>query len=202
MKVSKRSLILISVSIFLVAGLILSSTRYRQVGERVIVLILNPFRYRQLEERNELNEKLTFTQSRVKAIQLEPLATRQAELEQQLNQATVQLDTVEAIISQPINKTATIDVLFTTAKAYNLEITGMSLSGLSDTRLEKIPASAVLLTVTVEGDMLNLVGFITKLNTLFTSGAVESAVITNTAADSGKKPWADVKLTLYTAQSR
>lgn len=202
MKFSKRSLILISVSIFLVAGLVLSSTRYRQVGERVLVFILDTVRSRQLEERNELNEKLTFTQSRVKAIQPELLATRKAELEQQLNQATAQLDTVGAIISQPINKTATIAVLFTTAKAYNLEITKMSLSGLSDTSLEKIPASAVLLTVTVEGNMLNIVGFITRLNTLFTNGAVESAVITNTETNSGKKPWADIKLTLYTVQSR
>ncbi len=156
----------------------------------------------QVQQRNELNERLNSTQARASAIQLEPLSSRKTELEQQLNQTKGQLDTVEAILSQPINKTATIGVLFTTAKAYGLEITKMTISGQNEITLEKVPASVASMTVTVEGDAANLIGFITKLNTLYTTGAVESAGITIPETTSGKKPWADIKLNIYTVQGR
>ena len=151
-------------------------------------------------ESKELSEKLLSTQARVRGIQLEPLSARKIDLEQQVTLTTKQLDAVEAILSQPVNKTYTYDNVSSTAKAYNLEITQLTLSGPNVATLAGMNASAVLLTATVGGDMANLVGFITKLNA-FTNGAVESAVITNPET-AGKKPSADIKLTLYTVQSR
>lgn len=194
MKFNKRSLFLIATAVVLVAALVLNSTGViARVGGKLLDI--------SRQQRNELNEKLISTQSRVRSIQLEPLSARKVELEQQLNQTTKQFDTVEAKLSQPINKTTTIADVFSTAKANNLEIAKWTLSGPSDATLAGMPASAVLLTATVEGDMGNLVEFITKLNTLFTNGTLESTVITNTETV-GKKPWADIKLTLYMVQSR
>lgn len=195
MKLNKRSLLLVAIGFVLVMALILNSTGViAQVGNKLLDI--------SRRESSELNKKLISTQARVRAIQLEPLSTRKADFEQQLSQNTKQLDTVRAILSQPVNTTNTTAAVLSTAKTYNLEITQWKLSGPSDAILAGMPASAVLIMVIVEGDMGNLVGFITRLNTVFTNGVVESAVIINTENASGKKPSADIKLTLYTVQSR
>ncbi len=185
MKLTKRSLLLILIAIFLIVAFVLNSARSQRT-----------------EERDELSEKLATTQSRVRAIQLEPLSSRKAELEGQLNDTTSQLDVVKAILSQPIKKNTTMAVLFNTAKAYSLEITRMTLAGLTDAAIEGIPASSVVLTVTVKGDLLSLIAFVTKLNSLYDTGAGESVAIINPKTDSGEKPSADINLTLYTIQGR
>ena len=193
MKFNKRSLLLIATAFVLVAAIVLHSTGViARVGGKLLDI--------SRQQQKELNEKLLSAQSQVRAIQLEPLSSRKVELEQQLIQTTKQLDEVQTILSQPVNKTYTYDNVSSTAKSYNLELTKLALSGPNDAFLQDMPASAVVLTATVEGDLANLVGFITKLNT-FTNGAIESTVISNPET-AGKKPSADIKLTLYTLQSR
>jgi len=154
------------------------------------------------QQRDELNAKLTTTQARLKAVQLEPLTARKSQLEQQLAQNTDQMKQVRSMLEQPIKKTEVIGVLFTTAKAHNLEITKMNLSGLADTQLVEVPVSSVQLAITVEGDVLDLVAFISELNTLYTFGAVDSAAILNPEAKAGGSAHADISLTLYTVQGK
>ncbi|MDO8715214.1 MAG: hypothetical protein Q7J73_00120 [Dehalococcoidales bacterium] len=191
MKFGKRSLILISIFAFL-----------------VLVFTLNSIRDRRINERSTLDKQLTLTQSKISSVQLEPFSTRKTELEQQLSQTAAQLNVAEATLSQSINKTAIVAILLNTAKAHTLEITEMTLSGLTDASLEKVPASVVLLTVTLEGDMLNLVAFTTQLNSLFETGTIQAANITSSANitistnGSGIKPQAVIKLAIYTVQGR
>ena len=67
MKLSKKTLIVIGAVIFVVAAIGLYMVWSGQA-----------------DEQNELNEKLTLAQTRLGGIQLEKLAPRQAELEEQL----------------------------------------------------------------------------------------------------------------------
>lgn len=193
MKLNQRRLLLIAIGFVLVAALALNSTGViARVGNKLLDI--------SRRESKELSSKLLSTQARVRGIHLEELSARKATLEQQLTQTTKQLDTMAANLSQPINKTYTYDNVSSTAKTYNLEITKLTLSGPNVATLAGMNASAVLIMVTVEGNIVNLVSFITELNT-FKNGAVDSVVITNPET-AGKKPSADVKLTLYTVQSR
>lgn len=186
MKFGKRSLILISIFVFL-----------------VLVFTLNSVREQRTSERDTLNEKLALTQSKIRAIQLDALSTRKIELGQQLSQTTSQLNATEASLSQSINKTEIVATLLKTAKANNLEITDMTLSGLTSANLSEIPASVVSLTATLEGDMLNLVAFTTQLNSFFNTGAIQSANITrstnltSSTNGSSKKPQASIVMTIY-----
>ena len=185
MKFSKRSLLLISIFVFF-----------------ILVYFLNSIHSQRIDERNTLNDKLTLTQSKVRAIPLDALSRQNTELQQQLAQTTSQLNAARTTLSQSINKTFVVDTLLSTAKAYNLEITEMTLSGLTDASLDKLPTSAVFLTVTLEGEVVNLVGFSTKLNTLFNTGAIQSAIISSSANTTIEKPQATIKLTIYTVQGR
>ncbi len=161
MKLNKRTLLIIGIAVLVVAAYYLH-TVYSQKGQ----------------EQTQLNEKLTLAQSRLIGIQTEPLSSQQAELESQLSQATSQVEAVKAMLSQPTGSAAVSSIVFEVAKAYGLQVTGMTSPGLVSDELEGLSCSAVSLTVKVEGDVSSLVSFITELNSHLTTGVVESIVIT------------------------
>ncbi|MDO8577913.1 MAG: hypothetical protein Q7R50_01895 [Dehalococcoidales bacterium] len=195
MKLSRQTSIFVLIGVVLVGALILS------VNGTIAQFASGLFEFGR-QQRNELNAKLASTQARFKAVQLDPLTAQKTQLEQQLAQNTDQLNQVRSMLEQPINKTEIIGVLFATAKAHNLEITKMNLSGLADAQLVEIPVSSVQLAMTVEGNVLELVGFVSELNTLYTYGAVNSVTIINPETKTGGPAHADVALTLYTVQGK
>ena len=186
MKFGKRSLILISVFAFL-----------------VLVFFINSVHDQKTSERDTLNEKLALTQSKIRGIQIDTLSTRKIELEQELIQSAAQLNATGSALSHSINKTEIVAILLKTAKGHSLEITDMILSGVTSANLSGIPASAVSLTATLEGDIPNLVAFTTQLNSFFSTGAIQSANITGSANItsstniSSKKPQASIAMTIY-----
>jgi Tfp pilus assembly protein PilO len=195
LKLSRQTFIFILIGVVLVTALILS------VNGTIARVAGSLFELGR-QQRNELNAQLASTQVRLKTVQLEPLTAQKAQLEQQLVQSTDQMKKVRSMLEQPINKTEIIGVLFTTAKAHNLAITQMSLSGLTDAHLAEVPVSSVQLAISVEGNLMDIVGFISELNTLYTFGAVNSATVINPDTKGVRPAHADVTLTLYTVQGK
>ena len=185
LKFSKRGLLLIPIGVFL-----------------LVALVLNTVRWRQMDQGDALSQKLALTQAKMQAIQPEPLSSQKTDLQRQLDEAKTRLDTARSVLSQPVKKTATTDALFATAKASSVEITKMNLSGLADATIEKLPISAMTVSLSIEGDVANLTSFITQLNTIFPTGAIETATITNSEEGSGKNPSAEIEMKLYTVQNR
>ena len=170
------------------------------IGFFVIALIgLNMIRSQQGNQQNQLNEQLTLAQSRLNMIQLEKLSSQQATLEKQLNQNTSQFEEVKAILSQPAGSIAASSVLFDIAEAHGLEVTEMTSSAPATESLEGATCSVMLLTAKVEGDVPNLVSFITKLNSHFANGVVNSITITipETTSDEAS---AEIQLAVYAYQ--
>lgn len=195
MKLSRQTTIFLLTGVVLVGALILS------VNGTIAQFAGSLFEFGS-QQRDELTAKLASTQARLKTVQLDPLTAKKAQIELQLVQNTDQLKQVRSTLEQPINKTEIIGVLLATAKAHNLEIAKMSLSGLADAQLGEVPVSSFQIVITVEGDVLDLVGFISELNTLYTYGAVDSATILNPEEKAGEPAHADVSLTLYTVRGK
>ncbi len=149
-----------------------------------------------------VNEELASTQSRLSLVKLEKLSSRQTELEGQLSQATSQFEAVKAMLSQPIGSIAVTSILFNVARANGVEVTKMTSSGLASDSLEGVTCSVISLSAKVEGDVPNLVNFVTKLNSLFTTGVVKSITITIPETASEEKASADIQLVVYTYQDR
>ena len=171
------------------------------VGIFVIVLIsLGMLRSQQVSEQNQLNEQLTLIQSRLGVIKLEQLSSRQAELEGQLRQATSQFEVIKTVLSQPVGSIAATSILFDIAKAHGLEVTEVTSPGPTSDSLEGITCSVLSLTVKVEGNVPNLVSFVTELNSYFTTGVVKSITITIPEKTSEEKASADIQLVVYTYQ--
>lgn len=183
MKLRKGTLLIITIGIFVIVAIGLGMVRSQQVSEQ-----------------NQLNEQIASAQLRLGEIKLEQLSSRQAELENQLGQATSQSEAVKAVLSQPVGSVAATSILFDIAEAHGLEVTEMTSSGPAIENLKGVTYSVISLTAKVEGDVPNLVNFITKLNSYFTTGVVKSTTITIPEKTSGEKASADIQLVVYTYQ--
>jgi len=183
LKLSKKIWLVIAIGIFIIAAIGLGMVRSQQV-----------------DEQNQLNEELALVQSRLTRVQLQKLPSQQVELEEQLSQATSQFEAVKAILSQPVGSVAASSILFDIAEAHGVEVTEMTSSGLASKVLEGVTCSVIPLTARIEGDVSNLVSFVTELNNHFTTGVVKSITITIPETTSGEKASANIQLVVYIYQ--
>ena len=168
-------------------------------GVLIIALAgLGVIRSQQVQQQNQLNEQLALAQSNLRGVQLEQLSSQQTELEKQLSQAKSQFEAVKAILSQPVGGIAVSSILFDIAEAHGLEVTEITSSGLASEELEGITYSVIPLSATVEGDVPNLVNFITKLNGHLATGVIKLITITTPETASGEKASANIQLVVYT----
>jgi len=182
MKLSKTSWLLLISGVFIIAFASLGAVHYQQV-----------------QQQNQLNEELTQAQLRLDRFQLEQLPY-QEELKKQLSQTISQCETAKAILSQSTGSIATSETLFATAAAYGVEVTEISSSGPASEDLEGITCSILPLTARVEGDVSDMIGFITKLNSKLTTGIVKSVEISIPETTSEEKPSANIQLVIYSYQ--
>ena len=183
MKVNKKIWLIVGIGIFVIAGAGLYTVYSKQVSEQ-----------------NQLDEQLASAQSRLSSVNLGKLSSQQVELEEQVSQATSQFEAVKTILSQPAGSITVTDSLFDIARVHGVEVTEMTSSGLTAGSLEGVPSLVISVTAKIEGEVPNLVSFVVKLNSILTTGAVESITITIPETDSGEKASADIQLVAYTYQ--
>jgi hypothetical protein len=171
------------------------------IGFFIIVLIgLGIVRSQQVHEQNELNEQLALTRSKMQLIQLEQLSHRQGELERQLSETDSKSESAKKILSQPVRSVTISDFLFDIAEANSVNITEINSSGLASEELAGVTCSVLPFTAKVEGELTNLVSYITKLNSNLATGFVKSVEINVPETSSTKKPSANIQLVIYTYQ--
>ena len=155
---------------------------------------------KQVKEQNQLNGQLTSAQSSLSGVNLEKISSQIAEEEEKLSQATSQFEAVKTVLSQSAGSITVTDILFNIARAYGVEVTEMTSTGLTEASLEGVPLLVIPVAVKVEGDVPNLVSYVVGLNNFLTTGVVESITITIPETDSGEKASADIQLVAYTYQ--
>jgi hypothetical protein len=145
------------------------------IGIVLIVFIsLGILRFRQVDEQNQLIRDLAFAQERLSAAQFTEFSSQQEELEEQLNEITSEMEDTKGDLAQPTVSIVTSDTLFDIAKACSVEIIKVGSSDLKPEDREGITCSVMTFTVTVEGEVYNLINFITSLNEDFRSGVIKS----------------------------
>ena len=170
------------------------------IGFFIIILAgLGVIRSQQVEEQNELNQKLAVAQSKLQLIQLDQISQHQAELEQQLSETDSESESARVILSQPMGSIIINDLLFDVAEANNVEVTEIKSSGMVEQKIEEVPCLALSLVAKVEGEVTDLVGFISQLNEDMTTGVVESLEI-SIPETMERKPSANIKVVVYTYQ--
>ena len=171
------------------------------IGFFVIILVgLGVVRSQQVHQQNELNEQLALAQSKIQVIQLEQLSHRQEELERHLSETDSQSESAKKILSQPIRSITISDLLFNVAEANSVNVTEITSSGLASEELAGVTCSVLPFTARVEGELTNLVSYITMLNSDLATGFVKSVEINVPETSSTKKPSANIQLVIYTYQ--
>jgi len=182
-KLSKTSWLLITIGFFVITFASLGVIRSQQVHQH-----------------NQLSEELASAQLKLKGVRLEQLSYQQGELEKGLSQTISQFEAARAMLSQPIESIATSSILFDIAEAYGVEVTEISSSGPASDDLEGIPCSVLSLIARVEGEVPDLVSFITKLNGDLATGVVKSVVISIPEMTGEEKASVNIRLVIYTYQ--
>jgi len=171
------------------------------IGFFLIASISLWFAYSQhISEQKHLKEDLASVYSRLNLIQFEPLADKQGELERQLVATMAQSEAARETLSQPMNSIIISDILFRTAEANSVNITEISSSVASRVALEGVPCLALPITASVEGEINNLVAFITQLNNDCASGVVTSVDVDISYPDGVAKPSASIQMVIYSYQ--
>ena len=154
-------------------------------------------RSQQAQEQERLHEELSIATMRLNNVKSDELSSRQGELEMQISQTLSQLDTTKAMLSQSAESITVSGTIFNIAESTGVEIVGISSSRLSDADLEGIAFLLLPLTVTVEGDVPDIISFVARLNHEFTTGIVKSVKISIPEATSEEKTSADIQLGIY-----
>ena len=183
MKLSKTSWLILTIGVFLVTLASLGLTRSQQ-----------------LHEQDQLNQELSVDKMRVDNFQFEQLSYQQEELKKQLNETISQLKAARAMLSQPNESIIISDTLFEIARACDVEVIEVSSSVRTSRDLEGVTCSVLPLTMRVEGEVPNLINFVTRLNGDLTIGVVKSAEITIPEAIDEDKPSANIQLVVYSYQ--
>ena len=123
-----------------------------------------------------------------------------AELEEQLRQATSQLEEARDMLSKPVGSINASSILFDIARAHDLKLIEITSPIPANDSLEGVTYSVLSLTAEVEGDVPNLASLVTELNSSLTTGVVRSITITNTETTSGDNASANIHLVVYTYQ--
>jgi len=184
LKLSKKSwlILIVGIAIAIFAGLWLA-------------------RGQQVDEQEQLREELSIVAMRLENSQNnEEISAQQAQLERQLSQTISQLETAKATLSQSTESIAVSGTLFDIAEAIGVEITEISSSHLSGGSLGGITCSVLPLTITVEGDVADIISFVGSLNHDFNTGIVKSVEISIPETTSEETVSANIQLHIYTFQ--
>jgi len=180
-KLGKKSWLFIAISFFLIALVSLWTVYSQQSGVK-----------------KQLKEEYALAQTNLSSIQIEQLANNQSELEQQLDDTIAQSEAARETLSRPMNSIIISDILFSTAEANSVNITEVSSSGMTNEELSGVPCLALPLTASVEGDLSNLVAFITQLNGDLATGFISSLDMNITDPASNQKPSVNIQMVIYT----
>ena len=99
---------------------------------------------------------------------------------------------------QTVESIDVTDKFFEIAQYCGVEVATVTSSSIGSENLEGIDYSVIALNAVVEGDVSDLINFITGLNRVFTTGIVKSAQISIPDATDGGEPSATMAMVVYT----
>lgn len=155
-------------------------------------------RSQQLQEQAQLEEELSLAEMKLNGFQPDELTFRQQELESHLSETLSQFETAKATLSPPIESINLTDSLFEIAKSCAVEITELSSPGLTSEYLDDIDYTVLPLTVKLEGDVTNLINFVSEVIGNFTTGVVNSVEMSIPGTTDEGEPSVIINLAIYT----
>jgi len=200
LKLGKTSWLVLSLGIFIIVFSSLGLARFQQVGDKT-----------------QIQDELIIAGNRLNNLQLKELYSQQEEMEEQVKQGEAQAEMAKAILRHPIVSIEVTDVIFQIAAANNVEIASIGSSDIDKGTLEDITCDRIRLNISVNGEVEDIIDFVTSLNEDYATGLADSAVIKvtgtleslgeaggaptgNVTAEADGQSLGNVNLTIYSYQ--
>ncbi len=172
--------------------------KYIGIGAYAIVAVASAYiLFGKLQEQGKVNDELTLAMTNLERTDISRLSTQMSDLEDQLDQITSQTDTLKNMMSQEIANVAASTIVFEIADATYVEVIYLSSPSASSAVLENVPCNVVSLEATIEGKVEDLVNFVTRLNTVLTTGVIKSLDLNIPEPSTGISPTAKISLLIY-----
>ena len=170
----------------------------------ILVLSLNVAQVSQRQEQAQLNEEIEIARMRLDKFPPQELSSQKSEMESQIAEAEAQLKIDKASLYQLTQSIEATEVVFEIAEENLVEVTSVGSSGVVSDTLEGVDLSMTSITVVVEGEVLDIVGFIYDWTHAYSTGMVQSVAITVpevTVGEDGEEiegvPSAAVSMSIY-----
>ena len=158
----------------------LSKTGYLVLitGILIVAVASLGFTYaKQIEALDQLNADIAIAEKRLSNFDLKDLSSQKAALDEQAEQIQAELETARSNLCFPVDSIEETDILFEIARSCNVKLMDLSTSGISQETIADVNCAALTYNARAEGKVDDLIDFIIKLNTDFTTGMVKSADI-------------------------
>lgn len=151
----------------------------------------------ELRKQNELSGEIRTAEDKAAAFAPEKLAAESADLKTQLLQVDSQIASLKAGLSLVASASQSMELLNSIAEGNSVRLNEVSSSGAAPATMEKMPFSALPLTITAEGKITALRDFIFQLADTFKTGAMKSADL-DIKDGKDQTALATIKMTIYT----
>jgi hypothetical protein len=183
LKLSKTSWLILAAGIFVVVLGSLGVTRSKQLGEK-----------------SELDEELRLSTSILEKLQGSNMQSQQDELQQKIEEGEVLLEEAKKRLDQTVVSVDVSDELFVIADYCGVVVRTLSTSPIKTNEYEGIGLYMTAMNILAEGDVDNLINFVTSLNDDYTTGLVRSFQISIPelgASDNTTLPSVNIQMTIY-----
>jgi hypothetical protein len=184
LKVSKKTFLYIGIGVYV-----------------IVVASLAMIAFQRFDEQDKISSELATAQQNLARSNPEKLSSQRAELEEQLDQITLQYDAAKTLMSQEIGNVGASSIVFDIAESSNVEVVNLSSPSAWIDVLKDVDCTVISLDMRVEGDVRDLVDFIITLNNYLPTGFIKSIMMSIPEADGETEPSANILLLIYTYKS-
>ena len=185
MKLSKTSWLILSIGIFI-----------------VIIAGLGLTRSQQLQAQSQLDEELGVAEMRLNKLGVEELRLQQEDLQRQLDERIAELAEAKDKMRQTVESIDVTDEFFEIAQSCYVKIDSISSSNIKSDKFGNINCSVITINALVEGETSNIINFVIKLNSDFTTGIVKSAQISIPDIADEEDPKISIDMVVYTYEGK
>lgn len=168
------------------------------VGVFIVILAsLGMARSNQMQEENQLDEQLLISEKRMGNLTVTELQAELEKLQAKLDKREAQISGAKTSLHQDIESVDVTDKFFVIAEESNVKVIALSTTVIVEMPLEDIICSMISLSATLQGDVPDLVGFITNVNEGYVSGYIDTAQIIIPEIEKDEEPLANIQMAVY-----
>ncbi len=143
----------------------------------MMAVLLWTLHSQKMDDQKKISADLSVANRKLVLTQAEQLAQQKVELERRVAQTIARSSTEAGRAFSTSQSVAATEVLITTADKLGVEIIELRSAGPASQKLQGVPVRSLPFSIKVEGDVLNLVDFVTALSQVFPAGTVKSVGI-------------------------